>query len=63
MKHFQEYLGLFWDSDAYSVIITGAQLGRWERKGLLTLFENRRKWFDFGKKRHGCVHVLVKFSI
>ena len=27
MKHFQGYLGIFWDSDANSVIITGAQLG------------------------------------
>ena len=27
MKHFQGYLGMFWDSDANSVIITGAQLG------------------------------------
>ena len=27
MKLFQGYLGIFWDSDAYSVIITGTQLG------------------------------------
>ena len=28
-----------------------------------TLFENRRKWSDFGKKDLDCVHLWVNFSV
>ena len=63
MKHFQGYFDIFWDSDAYSVIVTRAQLGDRRGKASPALFENRRKCFDFGRKRPDCVHLLVKFSI
>ena len=63
MKLFQGYLGIFWDSDAYSFIITGAQLGGRRKKAYPALFENRSKCFDFGGKCPDCVHLLVKFSI
>ena len=63
MKLFQGYLGIFWGSDAYSVIITGTQLGGRREKASPALYENRRKCFDFGRKRPDCVQLLVKFSI
>ena len=60
-KHYPGYLGIFRDADAYSVTFTGAQLGeRWEASP--TLFENRKKCPDFGKKAL-IVYLCVKFSI
>ena len=55
-KHFQGYLGIFKDIDAYSGTLTGAQLGgRGETSP--ALFENRKKCPDFGKKGPDCVHL------
>ena len=61
-KRFPGYLGIFRDIDAYSATLTGAQLkGRGEASP--TLFENRKKYPDFGKKGPDSVHLWVKFSI
>ena len=50
------------DIDVYSAILTGAQ--QWGRgKGSRALFENRKKFPDFGKEGPDCVHLWVKFFI
>ena len=57
-KHFQGYLCIFRDADAYSATITSAQLVRRE-EAFPALLENP----DAGKKDPDCVHLWVKFSI
>ena len=61
-KHFQEYLEIFRDIDAYSAALSGAQL--WGRGRIpLPFFANRNKCPNFGKRGPDGVHLWVKFSI
>ena len=48
-KHFQGYLGIFRDIDAYSATLTCGQLGRREQ-AYSALFKNWKKCPDFGTK-------------
>ena len=50
------------DTGTYSVTITSAQLGK-RGKACPALFENRKKYLDFGKKGPDSVHHWVKLSI
>ena len=59
-KHFQGYLGVFRDGNAYSAILAGTQLGG---RPLLPFFENRNKCPYFGKKCPDCDYLSLKFSI
>ena len=68
MKHFQRYLGIFRDLDAYSAILTDVQLGEREESSD-ALLEYWKKCPDFRKKdpeRKALilerVHIWVKFS-
>ena len=45
-KHFQGYLGIYWDIDAYPATLTGVQLGE-RSEASPALFENRKKCLDF----------------
>ena len=47
-KHFQGYLGIFMNIDAYLATLTGMQLGD-ERETSPALFEDRKKCPDFLK--------------
>ena len=47
-KHFQGYLGIFMNIDAYLATLTGVQLGD-ERETSPALFEDRKKCPDFLK--------------
>ena len=58
-KHFQGYLGIFKDIDAYSATLTGAEL-EGNKGAPQTFFENRKKCPDFGKM---FPDLWVKFSI
>ena len=62
LKHFQKYLVIFRDIDAYPATPTGAQLGG-RREAIPTFIENRKKCLDFGKKDIDCVNLWVKFFI
>ena len=62
-KHFQGYLGLFRDIDAYSATLTGhTQL---ERRGEASpaLFKIKEKCPDFEKKGPDYINLWVEFSI
>ena len=60
--HFQGCLGIFRDVNAYPATLTGAQLGM-RGKASSTIFENRKKCPEFGKKGPDCIYHWVKFSI
>ena len=62
IKHFQGYLDIFRDIDAYSATFTCAQLGR-KGEASPVIFENWKICPDFGKKDPDCDHLWVKLSI
>ena len=59
-KRIQGYLGIFRDIDAYSATLNRRPT-REERGGLPTLYENRKKGPDFGKKCRDFVNHWVTF--
>ena len=61
-KHFQGYLGIFGDIDAYSATFTGAQLGG-RGNSPLHFYENWKKCPGFGKKDLDSLHFWIKFPI
>ena len=48
-KHFQQYLGIFKEIDAYSATLLKAELVERE-EAYLALYENRKNYPDFKKK-------------
>ena len=60
-KHFQGYLGIFRDIDAYLNILTGVQLGRREEASPAS--PKLKTVSCFGRKNTVYVYQWVKFSI
>ena len=56
------HLSIFKGIDAYSATLAGVKIGR-ERGALPALFENQKRWPDFGKIGFDCVHLCGKFLI
>ena len=78
IQGYSGYLEIFRDIGAYSVTLTGVQIGESDGysviltgvplegsgRGLPCPFlKIKKKYFDFGKKVPDCVHLWVKFSI
>ena len=61
-NHFQEYLGIIRDINAYSATFTGAQL-RGREVTSTALLENWKNCPNFRNKGPDCVNLWVNFSI